>query len=195
MHIDIQKLDSRAVDASVAIVAKVSVDDLARPTPCSAWTLADLLAHMTAQHNGFAAAATGATDLSAWAIRPLGDDPQAAYRAAAERVTAAFAADDVLSRRFALPEISTEITFEAPMAIGFHFIDYLVHAWDVAQAIGVAFTPEPDLVAAALPIARAVPDGDLRRQPGSAFAPGLGTSADAAPWDQVLAMLGRSPVV
>lgn len=195
MHIDIRALDARAVQASVTLVSKVAGDDLDRPTPCSAWTVADLLAHMTVQHNGFAAAANGATDLSVWAVRPLGDDPQSAYRAAAERVLTAFAADDVLTRRFTLPEISTEITFAAPTAIGFHFIDYLVHGWDVARAIGVAFTPEPDLVAAALPIARAVPDGDTRRQPGAAFAPGLATPADASAWDQVLALLGRSPVV
>jgi uncharacterized protein (TIGR03086 family) len=195
MHIDIRALDARAVQASVALVSKVSADDLARPTPCSAWTVADLLAHMTVQHDGFAAAANGVTDLSVWAVRPLGDDPVAAYRAAAERVVAAFAADGVLTRHFTLPEISTELTFEAPRAIGFHFIDYLVHGWDVARAIGVAYTPEPDLVAAALPIAEAVPDGDYRRQPGSAFAPGLATLAGASEWDQVLAMLGRSPVV
>jgi uncharacterized protein (TIGR03086 family) len=194
VHIDIRALDARAVQASVTLVSTISADDLARPTPCSAWTVADLLTHMTAQHHGFAAAAAGATDLSAWAVRPLGDDPVAAYRAAAERVVAAFAADGVLTRRFTLPEISTEITFEAPRAIGFHFIDYLAHGWDVAQGIGVAFTPEPDLVAAALPIAQAVPDGDYRRQPGAAFAPGLATPADASAWDQVLAMLGRSPV-
>jgi uncharacterized protein (TIGR03086 family) len=195
MHIDIQTLDARAVQASVMLVSKVSADDLARPTPCAAWTVADLLAHMTAQHNGFAAAANGATDLSVWAVRPLGDDPAAAYRAAAERVIAAFAVDGVLTRRFTLPEISTAITFEAARAIGFHFIDYLVHGWDVARSIGVTFTPEPDLVAAALPIAQAVPDGDIRRQPGSAFAPGLATPATASEWDRVLAMLGRSPVV
>jgi uncharacterized protein (TIGR03086 family) len=108
-------------------------------------------------------------------------------------VVAAFAADGVLTRRFTLPEISTEITFEAPRAIGFHFIDYLAHGWDVARSIGVEYTPEPDLVAAGLPIAEAVPDGDIRRQPGSAFAPGLAISADSSTWDRVLALLGRSP--
>jgi uncharacterized protein (TIGR03086 family) len=192
MHIDIRALDARAVRASVAVVSRVSADDLDKPTPCSQWTVADLLAHMTAQHHGFAAAAKGATDPSAWTTRPLGDDPVPAYRAAAEEVISAFAADDVLTRRFSSPELSTSITFAATTAIGFHFIDYLVHTWDVAQAVGIAFTPEPDLVAAALPIAEAVPDGDARLQPGSAFAPGLSASADAASWDRVLTMLGRS---
>lgn len=193
MHINIRELDARAVRASVEVVSQVRTDDLARPTPCSPWTLADLLAHMTAQHDGFAQAIGGATDLADWAVRPLGDDPVPAYRAAAERVVAAFAADGVLTRRITLPEVSTTVTFDATTAIGFHFIDYLVHGWDVARALGVAFTPEPDLVAAATPIAQAVPDDDRRRQPGSPFAPGLAVPADASPWDRLLARLGRSP--
>src|ERR1700732_4239867 len=60
-------LDARAVRASVQIVSRASAADLARPTPCSDWTLAELLAHMTAQHNGFAAAAAGdGADLVHW---------------------------------------------------------------------------------------------------------------------------------
>jgi uncharacterized protein (TIGR03086 family) len=194
MHINILELDARAVRASVEVVAQVTARDLDRPTPCEGWTLADLLAHMTVQHDGFAAAARGgATDLADWAVRPLGDDPVATYRAAAERVVAAFAADGVLTRRFALPEVSPTVTFDASMAIGFHFIDYLVHAWDVARALGSTFVPEPVLVAAATPIAEAVPDDDRRRQAGSAFAPGLAVPDGVSPWDRVLARLGRSP--
>jgi len=51
----------------------------------------------------------------------------------AEAVLAAFAADGVLKRRFALPEISTAFDFPAAQAISFHFIDYVVHGWDVAR--------------------------------------------------------------
>ncbi len=57
-------LDARAVRASVRVVLQASAADLARPTPCADWTLAELLAHMTAQHNGFAAAAAGKARIS-----------------------------------------------------------------------------------------------------------------------------------
>ena len=80
--------------------------------------LSDLLAHMLTQHYGFAAAAPGeSADLAVWQVRPLGDDPVAAYTAAAEHVFAAFAGDGVLEREFALPEISTSMTFPAARAI------------------------------------------------------------------------------
>lgn len=191
---DIRELDRRAVRASVDLVAKAAAEDLGRPTPCAGWTLADLLAHMTAQHHGFAAAAEGpGADLAAWRVEPSGDDALSAYAAAAERVTTAFAQDGVLDREFALPEFGKDLTFPAAQAIGFHFIDYLVHGWDVAQSLGVAFTAEPELVEAAWPIARAVPDDGRRRRPGAAFQPGLVIAEDADRFDRILAMLGRSP--
>ncbi|MGW2026193.1 maleylpyruvate isomerase N-terminal domain-containing protein [Streptomyces decoyicus] len=88
----LRRLNARAVRDSVTLTGRMAPADLRRPTPCSAWTLADLLAHMTAQHNGFAAAALGhGQDLSHWSVGPLGVDPVAQYRDAAERVIAAFA--------------------------------------------------------------------------------------------------------
>ncbi|MEV6860529.1 TIGR03086 family metal-binding protein [Streptosporangium subroseum] len=191
---DVRELDRRAVRASVDMVAKVAIEDLGRPTPCAGWTLADLLAHMTAQHHGFAAAAEGSgADLAVWRAEPLGDGAVPAYTDAAERVMTAFAEDGVLDRAFALPEFGRGLTFPAAQAIGFHLIDYLVHGWDVAQSLGVEFTAEPELVEAAWPIAQAIPDDERRRRPGAAFQPGLAIPEDATRFDLILAMLGRSP--
>ena len=94
----IVSLDAQAVRASMDLVAELTAQDLARPTPCADWTLHGLLRHMIAQHHGFAAAASGDGDLAQWKVRPLDENPVAAYRAAAERVLAAFAADGVLDR-------------------------------------------------------------------------------------------------
>src|SRR4051812_27737474 len=65
-------LHRRAVDTSIDVVARSGPSDLDRPTPCAAWNLGQLLAHMTVQHHGFAAAAAGqVTDVEAWRPRPL----------------------------------------------------------------------------------------------------------------------------
>jgi uncharacterized protein (TIGR03086 family) len=190
---DIVELDARAVRASVQIVSRASAVDLARPTPCPDWTLAELLAHMTAQHNGFAAAAAGdGADLVHWQTGAPVADPVGEYAAAAERVTAAFAAAGVLAGEFVLPEISPTLRFPAAEAIGFHFVDYVVHGWDVARALGRGYDLDPDLLAAALPIARAVPDGERRRRPGAAFAPRVAASSGGL-LDQIVALLGRQP--
>jgi uncharacterized protein (TIGR03086 family) len=191
---DIRELDRRAVLASVEVVSKVTADDLGRATPCADWTLGALLAHMTAQHLGFAEAAEGnGADLSAWTARPLAVDPVRAYAEAAERVIRSFGGERVMDREFLLPEISTRITFPAAQAIGFHTIDYVVHGWDVARALGLPFAVDDELEQAALKIAQAVPDGERRLLPGTAFQPGVPSPPDASVLDRIVAMLGRSP--
>lgn len=184
--------DAQAVRASIALVEQVTGADLARPTPCAGWTLQDLLAHMMTQHYGFAAASTGDGDLAQWHLRPLGDDPVAAYRASAEHVLAAFAADGVLDRQFPLPEISRAPAFPARKAIGFHLIDYVVHSWDVARTLGVDVTFDQPVLDAALAVAQAVPAGRSRLVPGAAFAPVIERPGSTG-LDQILAILGRSP--
>ena len=84
---DIVRLDAEAVRASVRVVCLAGPEDLARMTPCAGWTLGDLVAHMTAQHDGFAAAAAGeGADLARWQPREAGADPAGEYAAAAGRV-------------------------------------------------------------------------------------------------------------
>jgi uncharacterized protein (TIGR03086 family) len=198
---DIVGLDAEAVRASVRVVSLISDVDLARPTPCDGWTLGDLLGHMAVQHDGFAAAAAGnGADLARW--KPASPspgsqgeaDPRRKYGAAASRVLAAFGADEVLNREFILPEISPVLRFPARTAIGFHFVDYVVHGWDVARSLGLDYELAPDLLESALKIARMVPDDERRQQPGAAFAPRVVVAAaDASLLDQIVALLGRSP--
>ena len=190
--IDCVSLDAQAVRASVDLVAQMTQQDLERPTPCADWTLHGLLRHMIAQHHGFAAAADGDGDLERWRIRPLGEDPVAAYRAAAERVLTAFAGDGVLDRGFPLPEIKQGLLFPARQAISFHFVDYVVHSWDVARTLDAAVDLDPTLLDVALTVAEAVPGGDDRVAPGAAFAPPVAWSGGSR-LDQVVAILGRSP--
>jgi uncharacterized protein (TIGR03086 family) len=191
---DYRALDAVAVQATIALVDGIEPDDLTRPTPCARWDLAALLAHMTVQHHGFAASAAGqGADLETWRVRPLAEDYRAEYADAAERVIAAFAEPDVLERTFPLPEIGPTVAVPGRQAISFHFIDYVVHGWDVARALDRPFDLPADLLAAAVPVAEAVPDGERRTRPNASFAPRLAVSDDADPWATILTLLGRSP--
>jgi uncharacterized protein (TIGR03086 family) len=189
---DIVGLDRQAVRESARLVGQVTAADLTRPTPCADWTLHGLLRHMIAQHYGFAAAAAGDGDLARWRPRPLEEDPVAAYNAAADCVLTAFAADGVLDGEFPLPEFKRAPLFPARQAISFHFVDYVVHSWDVAMTLGSQVRLEPGLLDAALGVARDVPGGDARREPGAAFAPAV-ACASGSPLDRIVALLGRSP--
>ena len=75
-------------------------------------------------------------------------DPAGTYAAAAD-VVEAFAADGVLDATFMLPELGPGAAFPGALAIGFHFVDYVVHGWDVARTIDAPFQPRADVVAAA----------------------------------------------
>ena len=192
MHIDeIVRADAEATRGSVQVVLEVIPSHLPRPTPCAEWDLRALLAHMTAQHRGFAAAARGhGADESAW--QPVEtDDPVRAYAEAAEDVLLAFAEPGVLERDFVVPEFGR--AFPGRLAVGFHLVDYVVHGWDVARTIGAEYKPGRDALDAALPIARAVPDGPDRLKPGAAFAPRVPVPPATDPLDEILRLLGRDP--
>ena len=191
--LDIVDLDRRAVELSAQMVAQAAPTDLGRPTPCAAWTLRELLDHMITQHYGFAAASSGSGgDPAVWqVVHPA--DSIGDYPAAAGHVIAAFARPEILQRSFELPEISPALRFPAAQAISFHFVDYIVHSWDVARSLDVPFELSPELAQAALVIARRVPDGENRLAEGAAFRPGIPSPSDATALDQVLAALGRSP--
>jgi uncharacterized protein (TIGR03086 family) len=189
---DLIELDATAVRASVDLVARLTPADLTRPTPCTGWTLHGLLAHMTTQHYGFAAAASGQEGPGPWRLRRLGPDPARDYRDAAGTVLAAFAAGGVLARDFTLPEFTPRQRFPAVQAISFHFIDYVVHAWDVARTLGLPVSFGPRLLAAARGVASEVPGGQARLRPGAAFAPPV-TWPGPGGLDEIVAFLGRSP--
>lgn len=179
--------DRRAVIATMQLVAETTPADLARCTPCDGWTVYDLIAHMTGQQIGFAAAARGSgADLAAWApsSRP--------YTDVCVDLLAAFAAPGLHQRGFVLPEIRDGGTFPAPIAVSFHLVDNVVHAWDLAAALGAPLELDQDLLSAALEIARRVPDGPERLRPGSAFAPGR-SEAGRTDLERILYLLGRDP--
>lgn len=180
------------------VVSAVTVDDLSRVTPCAGWNLGDLLTHMTVQHRGFAAAARGqGADLAMWEPAAVADDvksdPAGVYSAAAADVIDAFAGPDVLSATFALPELAPGAAFPGEMAIGFHFVDYVAHGWDVARTMVKPFDLPADVIAAALPVVFAVPEGEFRTMANAPFAPAIPSTDRAGDLERILAYLGRSP--
>jgi uncharacterized protein (TIGR03086 family) len=195
---DLRPLHRRAVLASVDAVAAVTPEHLELPTPCGDWNLGRLLAHMTVQHHGFAAVARGGgTDLQVWdpdrVAAAVAADPVGSYNAAAEDLLAAFNTDGALDGSFALPEFGPDAVFPGTVAIAMHFVDYAVHGWDVARSLGRPFDLDDEVAAAALSVARIVPDDETRTAVGAPFGPAAHAGDGATDLDLLIAHLGRSP--
>ncbi|MFI2352439.1 TIGR03086 family metal-binding protein [Streptomyces sp. NPDC019443] len=189
---DIRRLDRQVLLLTGEVVSRVKADHLRLATPCADWTVYGLLRHLVSQNEGFAASARGVGESWAvWRDGDLGDDPVGAYEASADEVAAAFAKDDVLERRFPLPEVGEGFGVPGRIAIGFHLLDYVVHAWDVAVAIGAPWEPAAELTTSALRVAAQVPDEG--RGAGAAFRRRIAVPNDASPDHRLLALLGRDP--
>ncbi len=192
---NIRELDRRAMTVTAGIVPLITPEQLDNSTPCERWMLRDLLAHIIGQYRGFATSASGQpTNVEAFRPRPVtADDLLPVYTEAAVRVTDAFAESGVPDLTFYLPEIRDGGPYPATTAIGFHLVDEVVHAWDLAKSIGVPVEFDDEVLDASLSIASRVPNNPASRGEGFAFAFGNEADHDAGTLDRVVALLGRRP--
>ncbi|WP_327085583.1 TIGR03086 family metal-binding protein [Nonomuraea sp. NBC_01738] len=178
-------LDRRALDIAGEVIAHVTPADLDRPTPCAAWNLGELLRHLISENRAFAdAAGTRAR----WPVEDT--DLTRAYHDSAAAVTEAFAAPDLYDRQIEVGEFGA---FPGRIAVGMHFIDFLLHGWDVAASIGVPYRPDPELAGSALAMAARWPDTPKTRGLGAPFGDRVPVPGDAPDFDRLLGLLGRSP--
>lgn len=193
----------RALDDEGRLVDVVTERDLARPTPCSGWTLSALLGHLIGQHLGFAQAVRdGDAPPDAYRPRPAQDhesilDVTTRWRDSVAALTDAVA-QAAPDRPVTLVEVARDRPLPLEAVLTIQLVDTAVHTWDVARTLGRDHMPAADVVAAVLAVARQLPDDDRRGLPGAAFAP----ARDAAPtpggagpddWATTLALLGRTP--
>jgi len=132
---------AEAHTALLDVVRGVKADDWNRPTPCSEWTVAQVLQHAVGDQLGFAAAITGGEGPSWNPFAPTGEpieDPVAFTAAALDAAAAAWAtvAEDAAEVPVPVPPN----TLDAVTGVGACALDAAVHAWDIAVATG---QPQP----------------------------------------------------
>ncbi|MGP4018119.1 TIGR03086 family metal-binding protein [Saccharopolyspora sp. 5N708] len=186
---DIENLHRRAMQGTGQVIAEVGPEQLRLPTPCADWTLHGLLRHMVSENLAFARATTADPEGSDvdWDAGRLGAAPAEDYRRSAAEFSTAFAAEGVLDRQVRVREFGV---FPGRVALVFHFVDMVVHGWDVARTIGSRYEPDEELPATALEIMRANPPA----QDGTGvFAPMVEVPESASALDKLVAYLGRNP--
>jgi uncharacterized protein (TIGR03086 family) len=178
------------------VLAGITDEQLAAPTPCPRYTVGDLLDHVGGLSLAFTAAATKTPLAAAGPDTPLGDatnlDPD-------WRETIPAALDDLASawrEDAAWDGMTTAGSIEMPGEIaGLVALDELVvHGWDLARATGQPYAVDDTtlglirgLVADFAPAGDVVNDGTLP------FGPAVSVPADAPLLDQVVALTGRDP--
>ena len=126
-------------------VAQIGADQWSSPTPCTEWTVRDLVAHLVDECRWVPYLLDGGSPAAAgdrFAGDPLGDDPSAAWREQSAAARAALAADGALDHTVTVSygEISArDYLWQLT-------VDLTVHAWDLARGIGADEQLEHELV-------------------------------------------------
>ncbi|HEY2195900.1 MAG TPA: TIGR03086 family metal-binding protein [Actinomycetospora sp.] len=184
----VRELVPAAIDRFGERVHAVSPDAWTAPTPCSEWTVRDLVAHMCFEHRWAPHVLAGETmdDVGDRYDGDLvGDDPVRAWDGAAVRSRASFAVTSSHAPRVHVSFGWLDVEEYAVQML----VDLTVHEWDLARGAGLDEGLDDACVRATLTY--------LRSDPIMLTGPGLfaGPIPDPGddPADRLLALAGRAP--
>lgn len=186
---DVLATMDRVLDRTGEVIDKVDDSQLSNPTPCTDWTVRDVVNHITGGATMFAECVEKGSlpdELLGQIMTGdnLGDDWKSAYHTASERARKAFGEPGVLEKIVKLPFGE----MPASVALNIAIMDVITHAADIAKATGQTIDDE-ELLATALEVGHQLITDDFRRpgvfdaeQPAPAGAPSM---------DRLLAFAGR----
>jgi uncharacterized protein (TIGR03086 family) len=189
--VDVDMLQ-RACDIAHRIMSGVQPGQLGDPTPCTEWTVRDLMEHMVSSTDFFADAAEHG---SVTADREWPDyspeDLVPAHRRHAGRLVAAFRDPGVMERPMVILAGPSTAAFCIQIAISERF----VHAWDLAAATSQPFGHDGADIAEALlasPGFVAV-NSEVRSNTPPPLGPEVTVVSGAGAVERLVAFLGRDP--
>jgi uncharacterized protein (TIGR03086 family) len=171
-----------ATDRAITVVEAVRPDQLDAPTPCTEWTVQQLIDHLV-----------GGTEYLLSAVdnrepTPPAHTTGADYRRGVKDVLAALKLPGALEHNCISP-----LSFEWPVAqaVAGTFMDVLIHTWDLARATGQDDKLDPDLVKACS--AMFLPEMPERGRAAGIVGPAVDVDDNASAQDRLLAAMGRHP--
>jgi uncharacterized protein (TIGR03086 family) len=183
------ELYERSLSGFGARVHAVRDGQWSAPTPCTDWSVRELVNHLTGEQLWAPPMVGGATVEQIGSRLDgdvLGADPASAWDSAATAALAAFTEPGALDRvvHLSYGDRSAEYYLKEMVC------DLVVHAWDLAVAIGVDRTLDPVLVERVLEFTE--PHAAVLAASGLFDAP-VPVPDDAAPQTRLIAMYGRIP--
>src|SRR4029450_6940131 len=144
MPVDQGELHRRAVEEFDARVRAVGDDQWGLPTPCGEWSVRRLVNHLVYENRWTVPLMGGGTIAEVgdrYEGDLLGDDPKGAWEASSKEAVQSVLADGALERVVGLSSGPTP----AREYVSQLFADHLVHAWDLARAVGADERLDPEL--------------------------------------------------
>ena len=160
---------SRALDQAGELIAGVDNAERDRPTPCTDWSVGELVDHLATGPGRFAQMLRG--EKPDWSARTSPDDASAAFRAGADELLEAWqGAEDTTMVDWQCAELA-------------------VHTWDLVTALGRGTEGlDPEVARRGLGFMQGSLTDDNR---GQAFGPEQPAPDDAGPYERLAAFAGR----
>ncbi|HEX5492981.1 MAG TPA: TIGR03086 family metal-binding protein [Mycobacteriales bacterium] len=172
----------RTVAGFATRLKNVPADLWSAPTPCTEWTVRDLVAHVIGTHWRIDALRTGSEPV---AVDPTGD-LWAQWQSATDTIREAVG-DEAWAAATVVHRVMGEMPFESVVS-GLLCTDLLGHTWDLARATGQDERLDPDAVAASMAFA-VTADEPMRRS--GAFAAKIEPAPGADAQTRYLNFCGR----
>ena len=185
---DVPELYRRAMDQFGELLRGVRDDQWNDPTPCTEWNVRDLANHVIGENRWMPHMMEGKTVAEAGDAFEgdlLGDDASGEWDRAAKEALVAVQEPGALERTVHL----SFGDFSGRYYIGQVLSDHVIHAWDLARALGASEALDPELVQFAYD--ELVPQFDAWRSAG-AFGPKVEVAEDADLQTKLLAESGRA---
>jgi uncharacterized protein (TIGR03086 family) len=187
--VDLIELYRRAVAEFTDRVGQIAPEQWHSPTPCAGWDVRTLVNHLVYEQRWSVPLFAGAS-LAEVGDRFEGDllgaDPLGAVTEAAKAAEAAVAEPGVLER-------TVQLSFGETPAVEYLrqlLADHLIHAWDLAAAIGADPALDPGTVHA---VAEWFVDREDLYRAGGAIGPRVEVPAGSDEQTQLLGAFGRDP--
>jgi uncharacterized protein (TIGR03086 family) len=183
---------SKVIAETKRVVDGIQPQQLDSPTPCDAWTVRDVLNHLTAgaQMFGISVRDGSIPDDKLGQLLTgdnLGTDYKGSFNRAMADAEAAFGAPGAMERIVQLPFGE----MPASMAVNLAIFDVTTHAWDLAKATGQSTDLDPEVAAIAFQVAQGMLSDDMRAT--GQFGPAVPVPDDAPMADRLAALAGRTP--
>lgn len=183
-------LIKQGIDRNAALVANVTPEHYALPTPCGEFDVKALLQHIVAGNHMLALVGEGKDVPSEpGGDDVIGSDPLGAYKQSAEAALAGWSDPAGLSKTYTFPFGE----LPGPAAYGTVLLETWVHGWDLAKATGQDPTVPAPIAEALLAGLQAGGFDAFRNPEGNPFGPAVDVPADASPTDKLVAFVGRTP--